>query len=108
MKVVFSKECLLHDPPFEVLGGQRVPYFEKPERLTIIENELRSNGFQLSDELDQDIDLKEHILRVHSADYLDYLETAYETWVKQGGNEVCYQSHVHPNQPDLFVDFRPS
>ncbi|KLO20620.1 Arginase/deacetylase [Schizopora paradoxa] len=97
MKVIFSKECLLHDPPFEVLGGQRVPYFEKPERLTIIENELRSNGFEISEELDPDIELKEHILRVHSADYLDYLETAYETWVKQGGNEISVLPEAFPH-----------
>lgn len=88
MKVVFSKECLLHDPPFEVLAGEKVPYFEKPKRLTLIEDELRSKGFEISEELDWNIGLKHHILCVHSAEYLEYLETAHESWVKQGGNEV--------------------
>lgn len=97
MKVLYSKECLLHDPPFEILSGEKVPYFEKPKRLTIIEGELKSNGFGISEEVDWDIDLRQHILRVHSVEYLDYLETAYELWVREGGNKIAVIPETFPH-----------
>jgi len=97
MNVFYSKECLLHDPPFEILSGEKVPYFEKPKRLTIIEGELRSNNFVISEDLDWDINLKEHILNVHSAEYLNYLETAYESWVREGGSKIAVIPETFPH-----------
>lgn len=91
MKVIFHDDCLLHNPPYEILSGHVVPYFESPSRLQLIKETLKkypSDQFELCNELDFDLDVKDCCLKVHTKDYLDYLETAYDEWVKAGGDEV--------------------
>lgn len=34
--------------------------------------------------------IKDHILAVHSEDYLEYLETIYGEWVAAGGDKVSH------------------
>ena len=92
MYVFHHPDCLLHNPPYEILSGHIVPYFESPSRTQLIKKALEedsSSHFNLSDELDFNLDVKEHCLRVHTPDYLQYLESAYADWVKAGGDEVC-------------------
>lgn len=93
MKVFFHNDCLLHDPPYEILSGRVVPYFETPDRLKLIKKALleQPHNFELTDNLDQDIDILQHILNVHEAEYLTYLEGAYETWVAGGGSPVSFK-----------------
>lgn len=91
MKVFFHDDCLLHNPPYEILAGNQVPYFESPSRVLLIKETMDkySDGqFDLCDELDFDLDVKKCCLRIHTADYLHYLETAYDDWVKAGGDKV--------------------
>lgn len=91
MKVFHHPDTLLHNPSHEILGGKEVNYFESPSRITIIKDALEADpdNFDLTDSLDNTVNLKEWILKVHDSDYVDYLEHAYESWVKDGGNEVC-------------------
>lgn len=89
MKVFYHDDCLLHNPPYEILSGKLVPYFEKPARIEMIKQALlEDGGFELINELIDDFDLEECILRVHTVDYLKYLKTAYDLWVEAGGSKV--------------------
>jgi acetoin utilization deacetylase AcuC-like enzyme len=89
MKVFFDCDCLLHDPPHEFLSGRPVPYYEAPRRILLIKEALEKHPalFRVV-ATDLNIDVKTHILKVHSAEYLAYLEKAYAEWVKDGGDKV--------------------
>ena len=90
MKVFWHAESLLHDPPHEILSGRLVPYLESPDRLQKIKTALeRDDSFEIV--LAQDDwppDIRDHILAVHTKDYLEYLETIYDEWVAIGGDKV--------------------
>lgn len=95
MKVIHHPDCLLHNPPHEILSGRPTPYLESPTRIKRILHVLQSNpSFKLSEEVDSSIDVEQAILRVHKPEYLRYLETAYEEWVKDGGDKVCRRLSV--------------
>jgi len=86
MKVFFDEECLLHDPPYEIISGKLHPYYETPKRLLRIRQALEENDvFQIED-ADRSIDTKKHALQVHSEDYVEYLETAFQLWVEDGAD----------------------
>lgn len=40
MQVVYSDDCLLHNPPHEILSGKQVPYLESPARYLVIREAL--------------------------------------------------------------------
>lgn len=87
MQIISSPEHLRHDPPFEILDGERVPYFEMPRRVAIITAALAEAGFPAPRApggygLDP-------ILAVHRADYVDYLGRAYAGWVAAGRPEAA-------------------
>jgi acetoin utilization deacetylase AcuC-like enzyme len=86
MKVFFDEECLLHDPPHEILSGKLEPYFEAPKRLLQIRQALEENALFRIGNADRSIDAKTHALQVHSEDYVEYLETAFRLWVEEGGD----------------------
>ena len=96
MKVFHHPDTLLHDPSHEILGGKETSYFESPTRITLIKNALEEDpdNFELSDSLDEFKDIKDWILKVHDPDYIDYLSSAYEFWVRDGGNKVCTNSSI--------------
>lgn len=86
MKVFFDEECLLHDPPYEILSGKPHPYYEAPKRLLQIRQALEENEvFQIED-VDRSVDTKKHALQVHSEDYVEYLETAFRLWAEDGAD----------------------
>jgi len=86
MKVFFDEECLLHDPPYEILSGKLHPYYETPKRLLQIRQALEENGIFQIEGADRSIDARKHALRVHSEDYVEYLETAFRLWVEEGAD----------------------
>jgi acetoin utilization deacetylase AcuC-like enzyme len=97
MKVFFDNDCLLHNPPHEFLSGKPVPYFEAPIRVLNIREALSQHPtlFQISPiDPDTDINVREHILKVHTDDYLKYLESAYQEWIKDGGDKVRHFSRL--------------
>ncbi|KAG0224534.1 hypothetical protein BGW42_005053 [Actinomortierella wolfii] len=81
IQVFTSDVCLLHAPSYEFL--------KCPERLTLIAKwlESRPDGrFKFSKDI---VDYgMAPIRKIHKPDFLAYLETAYEEWIKEGG-------HVH-------------
>ncbi|MCS6886660.1 MAG: histone deacetylase family protein [Chloroflexus sp.] len=82
MKIFVSAEHYRHDPPFEILDGQTVPYFETPQRVAIILAALRAAGFApLAAAPPATI---AELGAVHTADYLDYLAHAHERWQAAG------------------------
>jgi acetoin utilization deacetylase AcuC-like enzyme len=92
MKVFWDPNCLLHDPPYEILSGYKVPYFESPSRLQVIKKELEEYPslfqIELTDSSSGSIDILSHIEMVHGRGYLSYLRNAYEEWVRDGGSAV--------------------
>lgn len=90
MRVFWHPDCLLHDPSHEILDGRETKYLEAPERIKIIKQALEEEPqhFQISDSLDETLNLEEWILKVHHQEYLEYLKTAYDNWIDDGGDEV--------------------
>jgi len=112
MKVFFDEECLLHDPPYEILSGKSHPYYEAPKRLLQIRQALEENeAFQIED-ADRSIDAKKHALQVHSVDYVEYLETAFRLWVEAGADPKVQTAlrivpiliPAHPPKSSLFPE----
>ena len=97
MKVFWHNETLLHNPPHEILSGRLVPYLESPDRVQTIKGALeQSDAFEIVPAEDNwPEDVKEHILAVHSKDYVDYLETIYDEWIAIGGDRVRRQILIH-------------
>ncbi|KAH9176854.1 Arginase/deacetylase [Lactarius sanguifluus] len=104
MKVFWDPICLLHDPPYEILSGDKVPYFESPARLQVIKKELEEypSLFQLElidSSSGGSIDIIGNVETVHGRGYLNYLRNAYDEWVRDGGSAV-------PPSDDRFSGFR--
>ena len=77
--VVWSDDCLLHEPGGEVWVGVHTPGTEVPERLKVIRAALTEHPFvQAAAHGD------EPVLAVHDAALVDYLAGAYESWVAAG------------------------
>ncbi|KAF9100918.1 hypothetical protein BGX27_000189 [Mortierella sp. AM989] len=87
MKVFTSTLCTtMHTPQYEFLSGAQTQYYESPERREAILKYLESNpeAFEITEHV-EDFGY-EPIKRVHKQDFLEYLETAYEEWIKEGGH----------------------
>lgn len=91
MKIIYSDTHEHHHPPFEIFeGGQVLPVFENPDRMTRILAALRSTDwaeFMPPHEFGL-----EPILAVHSADYVDYLRTGLAEWQRDGGQVAFSQT----------------
>ncbi|KAG0056865.1 hypothetical protein BGZ83_003159 [Gryganskiella cystojenkinii] len=87
MKVFTSKLCsTMHTPEYEFLSGAETKYYESPQRRDAILAYLvaHPDSFEVTEEY-EDFGY-EPIQRVHRQDFLDYLETAYEEWIQEGGH----------------------
>ncbi|RUS28747.1 hypothetical protein BC938DRAFT_481500 [Jimgerdemannia flammicorona] len=96
MEVIYSEECLKHAPKYEILSGSAKPYFESPQRLTAIKNHLASTDrYAILPPADYTL---APILRVHTSEFVEYLQTAYNKWVEQGGDSqgVLPECFPHP------------
>ncbi|KAI0305038.1 hypothetical protein BC826DRAFT_1089142 [Russula brevipes] len=108
MKVFWDPDCLLHDPPYEILSGDKSPYFESPARLQSIKKELEQHPSLFSfesasssstdSESESGLDITRYVEMVHSREYLSYLSNAYENWVQSGGDPdaVLPETFPHP------------
>ena len=97
MKVCTSSLTLLHNPPNEILSGELQPYLESPERIRVISAALSKDTeccFEFV-EVDEELDVVDHVLRVHTPAYVSYMENAYANWVKAGNSEVQSSSAAH-------------
>ena len=112
MKVFWNLDCLLHNPPYEILSGNKVPYFESPLRLQLIKKELEEHPslFTLESTSSSEsepsrnptLDISRYVQMVHSPGYLRYLSNAYDNWVRSGGSSVLSEL------PSLVTDYLAS
>ena len=82
MITFYSEDHRRRDSKTELSGGLLVPPFECPRRVEIILERIQAIG--LGDVLaatDHGLDL---VRRVHSAEYLEFLSTAWERWIADG------------------------
>ena len=82
MKFIHSDSHKLHFPQTEYHRGEMVTPFEKPERINLIIDHLDKVGFT-SIKCDNFWNA-EPVLKIHSLDYLQFLETAWEEWQVAG------------------------
>jgi acetoin utilization deacetylase AcuC-like enzyme len=84
MKVFYSEAHRGHEPPFEIFdGGIKEPVFEHPGRMDRVLSALGKTGW--AEILPPGDDGLDPILAVHAGDYVDYLSTAFERWIEEGG-----------------------
>lgn len=90
MKVYYDLDCLLHNPPHEILFGKLVPYLECPDRVRRIKDALTKNGsFELHpSEQDWPHEILHHVRMVHSEDYVNHIKNIYHEWAAEAGDEV--------------------
>ena len=84
MKTIASPQHKLHFPKGELSGGELVRPYECPERWDYIVQALTESGFSTPEEPDA-LDMSA-VKKVHSADYLHFLSTAWDQWVAEGFN----------------------
>jgi len=84
MKTIASPKHKLHFPKGELSGGELVRPYECPERWDYIIQALANNGFSPAEDPDQ-LNMRT-VNKVHSADYLHFLETVWDQWAREGFN----------------------
>ncbi len=79
---IASDDHQLHFPKGELAGGTFVRPYECPERWTYIHDQLKAQGhteFKPAQPLATDL-----LQRVHTRDYLQFLQSAWSEWQKEG------------------------
>lgn len=82
MKITYSDEHRQHFAQGEIYGGEFVTPFERPSRIEYVLRELKCrkmNEFVAPDRLDM-----RPLRKVHDKGFLEFLETAWDQWVKAG------------------------
>ncbi len=78
MITLFSDDHLQHAPEYEFYRGQRVPCFEKPIRADYVRTQLLARGHALRT---PNVDSSPLIAQVHTARYVQFLQTAWAQWL---------------------------
>ena len=82
MKVIRTETHRQHFPKGELFGGELVRPFECPERWDYVMDRLKTQGYEDYAEPEAvDMGL---IQRVHSPDFVEFLETAWSEWAAEG------------------------
>ena len=82
MKTVYTDEHRLRDARTELYGGQLVPPFECPARVEHILQRLRER--ELGEVIAPARHGRQALLRIHHADYLDFLASCWDDWQAAG------------------------
>ena len=87
MRVYYSPKHALRDSKFELHDGQIVEPFERPSRMEYILKELDKRGYNdILTPSDQGLDVT---LKLHRADYIDFLTNVHDEWKALGkGDEA--------------------
>ena len=95
MKVIFANEHYEHVPEFFLTRGKVIQSTERPERAEILINAAKGAGLE---PLEATEFQRSHLLRVHSVDYLRFLEDAASDWaaLADAGPEIV--ANVHPSR----------
>jgi acetoin utilization deacetylase AcuC-like enzyme len=92
-KVVWSDDCLLHDPDAEIWVGVRTDATEVPARVRLIRDALEAEGGRIVGAAKHPDD---SLLRVHDASLVDFLRSAWQNWTAAGLPHDPGQSQVVP------------
>ncbi len=82
MKIVMNPSYAAQDGAWEIHCGEKVPCFENPKRLETIAECLQARGLAPF-ETPEDFGL-DPILRVHTPDYVTFLQTIWDDWTETG------------------------
>ena len=82
MKTIFSEQHRLRDAKTELYGGELVKPFERPSRADMVIEAVRTSGIG-SVEAPETFSL-DPVLRIHDADFVTFLENAWEEWHRTG------------------------
>ena len=108
--VVWSYQCLLHEPGGEVWIGMPIPGDEVPDRMVRIREALVDAGAPVVEALPHSDDA---VLAVHDAPLVEFLRTAWESWeeagypVDPGQNRVVSYIYPHPGLVDRWQPLVP-
>ncbi len=106
MYTVFSEKHRMRDSCTELYGGEFIPPFECPARADLIREHIDEVG------LGEVVHCRQHglnpLLRIHPADYVRFLEGAFEEWVAAGfhGEAIasCWPARGMRNEPPAHID----
>lgn len=92
MKIISSPAQLDYRPRQMMIRGKLVSPVEQPERLNVLTAGLVEDGHEHERPDGHALD---PVLRIHAADYVDFLERAYAEWQKmpEAGPEVLPNTH---------------
>ncbi len=82
MKTIYSDDHRLQDGKSELIDGKLKPCFEMPRRADIVIGRVREVG--LGEVLEPQDFGRAPLERVHKANFLDFLEGAWDTWRAEG------------------------
>ena len=82
MRTIYSEQHRLRDARTELYGGELVAPFEKPSRAETVLRVVRESG--LGEISAPEAFSLEPVLAVHDADYIAFLETAWQEWRDAG------------------------
>jgi acetoin utilization deacetylase AcuC-like enzyme len=107
MKTFFSEDHRLHFPQAELSGGQFVTPYERPSRVEYVLRRLKERG--LTDIADPGPCDMGPVRALLDADYLHFLETAWDRWKAAGmAGEVISQGNpargMHTDRPPRNID----
>lgn len=88
MRTVYSADHLLHQSPGELIFGEFVPAFEKPERAELVLKRVREVG--LGEVIAPEAFPLEPITRIHTPGLVDLLQTAHKEWQEMGRSGAAY------------------
>ncbi|MBF8224020.1 histone deacetylase family protein [Halomonas sp. 328] len=97
MKLYYHPDQERHAPPTFLLRGAPAPSPEGPRRAELLSLGLAQAGLSLSAPAKADTPrLRERLGRIHSARYLDFLETIHARWQALPGAAELVAPNVHP------------
>ena len=84
MKTIFTEDHRLQDGKSELIDGKLMPCFEMPRRAEIVIARVRDQ--KLGEILAPERFGTDPILRIHKPEFVRFLETAWDEWVRQHGS----------------------
>ena len=82
MKTIYTEQHRLRDAKTELYGGELVQPFERPSRADRVIEAIRHSA--LGEITEPETFSLEPVLAVHDADYISFLETAWQEWQQTG------------------------
>ena len=110
MITVFSEKHHLHFGRYELIDGQFVTPYERPERLDIIMQRIAEV------KLGQIVEPREFglepVARVHKPEFIEFMRTAHASWQQRHGDTdalpICWPSRTFRQKPPVEIDGRLS